>query len=359
MTVIISDTSENSVHFDSTFCTRKVNVHCRHTATSIPERSCGGYTTKWWHRSYGAQFYPRNPSKPRKVNTAERKTAKDEALQALKTQIAEGFPTHRKALKPILIPHWNIRNELSEADGLLFKGRQLIIPKTMQSSTLDLIHDHLGIEKCKASARAVCTGLECHATSTTRLRSVPSASHTDTTDDSTRHTRSPMAKARIWCIWAQRKTVPSSSGLLLQVHRDEPNAWQNRRNHCHAHEVNLRKAWNPWRARIRQHAIQQQGIQTLCKWLGIQTHHLKSHLSSSERSQWESCTDHQANSLKTSDPYIGLLECRNTPVTGMTSSPSQLPMSRATRTKIPVATELLQPKLVTEVYQQLKACQQR
>ena len=58
-------------------------------------------------------------------------------------------------------------------------------------------------------------------------------------------------------------------------------------------------------------------------------------------------------------PYIGLLEFRNTPVTGMTYSPSQLLMSRVTKTKIPVITELLQPKLVTEVYQQLKACQQR
>lgn len=56
-------------------------------------------------------------------------TAKDEALQALKTQISEGFPTHRKALKPILMLYWNIRNELSEAYGLLFKGRQLIILK--------------------------------------------------------------------------------------------------------------------------------------------------------------------------------------------------------------------------------------
>ena len=95
------------------------------------------------------------PASPEKSKQMKEETAKDEALQVLKTQIAEGFPTHRKALKPILIPHWNIRNELSEADGLLFKGRQLIIPKTMQSSTLDLIHEsHLGIEKCKACTRA-------------------------------------------------------------------------------------------------------------------------------------------------------------------------------------------------------------
>ena len=63
---------------------------------------------------------------------------------------------HRKALKPILTPYWNIRNKLSEADNLLFKGRQLIIPKNMQGSTLDLMHEsHLGIEKCKACARAI------------------------------------------------------------------------------------------------------------------------------------------------------------------------------------------------------------
>lgn len=71
-------------------------------------------------------------------------------------QLAEGFPMHRKVLKPILAPYWNIRNELSEADGLLFKGRQLIIPKAMRSNVLDLIHEsHLGIEKCKACARAI------------------------------------------------------------------------------------------------------------------------------------------------------------------------------------------------------------
>ena len=92
-------------------------------------------------------FIQEIPASPEKLKQLKEETAKDEALQALKTQIAEGFPTHRKALKPILTPYWNIRNELSEADGLLFKGRQLIIPKTMQSSTLDLIHEsHLEIE---------------------------------------------------------------------------------------------------------------------------------------------------------------------------------------------------------------------
>ena len=43
-----------------------------------------------------------------------------------------------------------------------------------------------------------------------------------------RRTVPSMAKARIWCIWTQRKTVPNSCRLLLQV-QDEPHAWQTSR----------------------------------------------------------------------------------------------------------------------------------
>lgn len=60
---------------------------------------------------------------------------------------------------------------------------------------------------------------------------------------------------------------------------------------------------------------------------------------------------------KADDPYIGLLEYRNTPVTGMTYSPSQLLLSRTARTKIPATRELLQPRVPTNVRQQLEARQ--
>ena len=62
---------------------------------------------------------------------------------------------------------------------------------------------------------------------------------------------------------------------------------------------------------------------------------------------------------KADDPYIGLMEYRNTPVTGMTYSPSQLLMSRITRTKIPVSKELLVPQIANNARQQLKQRQRR
>ena len=54
-----------------------------------------------------------------------------------------------------------------------------------------------------------------------------------------------------------------------------------------------------------------------------------------------------------------MLEYRNTPVTGMTYSPSQLLMSRTARTKIPATKELLQPCVPTDVRQQLESRQRQ
>ena len=57
---------------------------------------------------------------------------------------------------------------------------------------------------------------------------------------------------------------------------------------------------------------------------------------------------------KADDPYVGLMEYRNTPVTGMTYSPSQLLISRTTRTKIPISKELLLPAVPINAQQQLE-----
>lgn len=57
---------------------------------------------------------------------------------------------------------------------------------------------------------------------------------------------------------------------------------------------------------------------------------------------------------KATDPYIGLLEYRNTPVTGMSYTPTQLLMSRIARTKIPTCPKLLKPAIATDASRQLQ-----
>ena len=46
------------------------------------------------------------------------------------------------------------------------------------------------------------------------------------------------------------------------------------------------------------------------------------------------------------DPYLALLEYRNSPITGLKYSPAQILMSRRLCSKIPVSTSLLSPKIV-------------
>ena len=86
----------------------------------------------------------------------QRATAQDEELQALRNFIFSGWPDNIKAVPSIVRQFWTIREELHEADQMLFKGTKLIIPTIFRSEMLRRIHKgHQGAEKSKERARAV------------------------------------------------------------------------------------------------------------------------------------------------------------------------------------------------------------
>ena len=58
------------------------------------------------------------------------------------------------------------------------------------------------------------------------------------------------------------------------------------------------------------------------------------------------------------DPYIALLEYRNTPISGLQCTPSQMLMIRLLRSKLPTKQSLLQPKVV-QAHDDLTRRQQR
>jgi len=299
-------------------------------------------------------FIQEIPASPKKLTQLWDETTRDEAQQMLTKQIAEGFPTHRKVLKPILAPYWNIRNELGEADGLLFKERQLIIPKAMQSDVLDLIHEsHLGIEKCKACARAIVywPGMSCDihntdATSKTCLthrhknqkewmipHAIPDLPWQKLGSDVFEHKGKPylvvvdyyskfiemslMRDKTAGTIVTHMKSIFARYGIPEELISDN----------MPYNSKEFKQFANNWGFKLttssptypQANGLSEKAVQTVKRILN-----------------------------KTSDPYIGLLEYRNTPVTG-TMSPSQFLMSCSTRTIIPVAQELLKPKVATEV----------
>ena len=94
-------------------------------------------------------------SKPR-LEEIQEETAKDQFLRDLSEIMKCGWP-ETKAQSPASIRIcWDVRDELSELNGIILRGERLLIPTSMRKDMLERIHQgHMGIEKSKRRARDV------------------------------------------------------------------------------------------------------------------------------------------------------------------------------------------------------------
>ena len=83
-------------------------------------------------------------------------TLADHELTRLKQVIVDSWPReHQQCLRGVW-PSWNVRDELSVADEVVFKGTRIMIPRAGHKDKLRKIHEgHMGIEKCRWRARDV------------------------------------------------------------------------------------------------------------------------------------------------------------------------------------------------------------
>ena len=89
-----------------------------------------------------------------KLTIMKEATAKDTQLIKVIQTIKDGWPDNKHSLPKGVEEFWNFRSELSVLHGLLFKGEKLVIRKVLRQEMLTRIHTgHLGIEKCKRRAR--------------------------------------------------------------------------------------------------------------------------------------------------------------------------------------------------------------
>lgn len=83
-------------------------------------------------------------------------TRADPVLQSLSDVINGGFPLYRHEIPEAIRIFWNVREQLTTDDGLILYGCRLVIPSSMRSDVLRLLHDsHQGIQRTKARARQV------------------------------------------------------------------------------------------------------------------------------------------------------------------------------------------------------------
>eukprot|EP00105_Crassostrea_gigas_P036725 XP_019920873.1 PREDICTED: uncharacterized protein LOC109618082 [Crassostrea gigas] len=91
---------------------------------------------------------------PERLEDIQNPTAGDAALQELGSTICSGLPNDRKSISGLISPYYDIKDELSIQNGVIFKGDRAVIPQALRKDMLKRTHaSHLPIEGCLRRAR--------------------------------------------------------------------------------------------------------------------------------------------------------------------------------------------------------------
>ena len=81
-------------------------------------------------------------------------TLRDPIFNGLREVIYRGWPENVKELPTDLRAYWSFRDELAVEAGVIFKGRQILVPQSMQKDILNRLHcGHQWVEKTRRLAR--------------------------------------------------------------------------------------------------------------------------------------------------------------------------------------------------------------
>ena len=295
------------------------------------------------------------PVSQAKLSELREETRKDMELTILKDTILNGWPENKKQLNPRITHFWNFRDEISHFDGLMLKGEKVIIPKSMQKSVIEQIHQksHLGINKCINRLKDVFfwSGMAaqikdiisqcaiCNEFRGTQQKEpmIPHDLPTKpweicATDLFELDRETYIVIADYYSKFFEVKKINSSSSkTVINVLKEMYSR--------HGIPVILKSDNGP--------AYSSMEFKDFAKNYGFE------HITSSPRysqsmgfieKNVQICKNLLKKAKKSnSDQYLALLEFRNTPIDGINMSPSQLLMGRRTRTQLPVNESLLKP----------------
>ena len=307
------------------------------------------------------------PMSQQKCNEFVSATKQDNSLVTLAEYVKKGWPDHRRDLPECIRHYWNFREEIHETVGILFKGNKIIVPESLRQEMLSKIHEsHLGVEKSKKRARDIMYW----PNMSTQISDMISKC-TSCLKYQRKQSKQPLKQHEVptnpWEKLAADLLTLNGTDYLLTV--DYFSKWV---------EMSLLKdstvsseVITALKSMFARHGVPQElftdnGPQFASRSFSIfaQKWEFKHTTSSPKYPQSNGQVENAVGTLKRmlkkafedgTDPYIALLEYRNTPVTGMEYSPAQLLMSRRLRSKLPTTHELLKPAVVPDASAKLKA----
>ena len=288
----------------------------------------------------------------------KRATETDAALRKLRLVIAQGWPETRGELPPEVTPYFNYRDEMTIEDGIVLRGERIVIPTALRYEMKQKIHaGHLGINSCLRRARthvywpgmsaeirqfvencSTCSSLQRkQPAQPLYLRKIPSRpwqeialdiftikgrNYLITTDYYSQFFEVDFLKNDLTStnIIFKLKAHFSRYGLPEKIVSDNGTQFVSRefRNFCQSYKIK-QETISPGNSKSNGAA---EAAVKVAKNL------------------MKKCN------LQQEDPYIALLNYRNTPQEGVEYSPAQRLMGRRTNTLIPTIPALLRPETV-------------
>lgn len=301
--------------------------------------------------------YSSLPVSDTKLKEIQTETDKDTQLTLLKRTIKDGWPEERKQCPQSIAEYWNFRDELSQMNNILFKGEKIVVPASLRAEMLSRIHTgHMGIEKCKQRARDVLfwPGMNKQIEDLVGNCSVCLAHRAS-------NSKEPMINHPIpnrpWQTVATDLFTWNNENYMVTVDYYSRYFELDKLHSTTASAVIRKLKANFARHGIPQTVISDNGPQYSCKEFKTfaSTWEFQHVTSSPHYPQSNGLAEKAVQIAKSllqkaevdhKDPYLSLLEYRNTPVDNF-KTPAQLLMSRRLRSIIPCTHQQLKPKAVS------------
>ena len=287
--------------------------------------------------------------------------------------IQQGWPDDKSRVPEAALPYFNIRDELSIQDGLVFRGERIIIPQTLRKEMKETLHtSHVGIEGTLRRARESIYWPGMNAD----VKQYISMCETCRSYDRRNQKETLMPHELPDRPWEKVGTD------LFELHGKHylitvdylSNFWEIDR----LYDLGSKAVINKLKSHFARYGIPS----TLVSDNGPQfssedfakfarkwefDHYTISPRHSQANGKVESAVKTAKRVLQKcahskTDPYLTILDLRNTPTQGVESSPAQRLHGRRTRTTLPTTAELLKPRgaeILTEERKKMKRVQDK
>ena len=283
-------------------------------------------------------------------------TRRDQSLRSLSETILVAWPDDEKDAPPLTHPYFSMRDELTVQDGLIFKENAVVIPRNLRAAMKAKIHSsHLGIEACLRRARECLYWPAMSAEIKEHISACEICRELDTTSQAKETLMSHEAPSRPWEKIATDIFTLDGKDYLVTIDYYSNFLEIDRLLNTKAVTTILKLKNHFVRYGILDQVVSDNGPQFSSKKFADfartwDFEHLTSspgHSKSNDKAESGVKTVKRIlrKSIKAgTDPSLTILDYRNTPTQGMTSSPAQWLMSRRTKTLLATTHSLLLPK---------------